>query len=180
MCWWNQYFRNKICVELNYLNGWFWSFSYCLLCMFISTANCTSAPKPQGRHALFSATPQMAICKPIVFCFSYLVNYECLQLIYRIRLGQMWSLFVFILNVFPISTELWLFLLLGHLMCNWSLSRAVQLTWPVSIVLLRLIPPTNLKLIVGQKLISCANVFIGKLNWNIVSNFTEILRVQQS
>ena len=54
-----------------------------------------------------------------------------------------WSLFDYILNVFPFSTELWLFLLFGHLMFNWSILRDVQLTLPVSIVLLQLIPPTN-------------------------------------
>ena len=118
--------------------------------MFIPTADCPAAPEPQGRDALLSPTPQMATCKPIVFCLSYLVDYERLHLIYRIRLRQMWSLFILILNVFSFSTELWLFLLFGHLM--WTLLRAVQLIWPVSIVLLQLFPPTNLKLIVGQKL----------------------------
>ena len=86
--------------------------------MFIPTADCPAAPEPQGRDALLSPTPQMATCKPIVFCLSYLVDYECLQFIYRIRIGQMWLLLVFILNVFPFATELWLFLVFGHLICN--------------------------------------------------------------
>ena len=85
--------------------------------MFISTADCTAAPEPQGRDALLSPTPQMATCKPIVFCLSYLVDYECLQYIYRIKVGHMWSVFVFILNVFSFYTELWLLMLFGHLMC---------------------------------------------------------------
>ena len=105
-------------IELNYLNGWFSSFSFSLLWMFISTVDFPAAPEPQGRDALLSPTPQMATCKPIVFRLSYLVDYECLQLIHRIRLCQMWSLFVYILNVGPLSTELWLFLLFGHLMFN--------------------------------------------------------------
>jgi hypothetical protein len=85
--------------------------------MFISTADCPTAPEPQGRDALSSPTPQMATCKPIVFCLSYLVDYECLQYIYRIKVGHMWSVFVFILNVFSFYTELWLLMLFGHLMC---------------------------------------------------------------
>ena len=85
--------------------------------MFISTADFTAAPEPPGRDALLSPTPQMATCKPIVFCLSYLVDYECLQYIYRIKVGHMWSVFVFILNVFSFYTELWLLMLFGHLMC---------------------------------------------------------------
>jgi hypothetical protein len=53
-------------IEFNYLNGWFSSFSFSLLWMFISTADFTAAPEHRGRDAFFSPTPQMATCKPNV------------------------------------------------------------------------------------------------------------------